>query len=329
MNPLAGLSRRQFLGGMGSCALASAFPIPRLTALAPLYPPMDLRYFETPIGHGSGEIHFGYAAITWGGNDPEAITDISALGFPGIQLRSNIVTEFAQKPSALRDLLQQHNLALVALSSGDLNIENNESEELARHTANARFLQDAHGLYLQVICSRPKRASNGDDYKRLSRLLTELGKRTADFGISLAYHNHMNSLVQHSEELQRVFDAVDPRYAKLELDIAHYFAANGDPAEAIEKYHDALLFLHIKDVQMAAPGPAKSDGSATMKDGYQFVELGRGQIDLPGVFAALKKVAFRGWAVVELDSVPPGGASPKESAAISKKYLEEKLGYTI
>ncbi len=323
MKPPNGFSRRQFLGGMGSFALASAFPIPILTALAPLYPPIDLSYFETLIGRGSGEIHFGYAAITWGGNDREAINDISSLGFPGIQLRSNIVTEFAQKPSALHDLLQQHNLTPVALSSGDLNIENDETQELAKHTSNAKFLRDAHGSYLQVICSRPKRASNADDYKRLSRWLTELGKRTADFGISLGYHNHMNSLVQHPDELQRVFDNVDPRYAKLELDIAHYFAAKGDPAEAIEKYHAALLFLHIKDVQMAAPG------SATMKDGYQFVELGRGQVNLPGVFAALKKVAFRGWAIVELDSVPPGGGSPKESAAISKKYLEEKLGYTI
>jgi len=323
LKPPPGFSRRQFLGGVGSFALASAFPVPSLKALAPLYPSMDLSYFETPIGHRSGEIHFGYAAITWGGNDSEAINDVSSLGFPGIQLRSNIVTGFAQKPSALRELLQQHNLTLVALSSGDLSIENDESAELARHTSNAKFLRDARGSYLQVICSRPKRAISGDDYKRLSRLLTELGKRTTDFGISLGYHNHMNSLVQHPDELQRVYDGVDPRYAKLELDIAHYFAAKGDPAGAIEKYHEALLFLHIKDVQMAAPG------SAPMKDGYQFVELGRGEVDLPAVFAALKKVAFRGWAVVELDSVPPGGGSPKESAAISKKYLEEKLGYAI
>ncbi len=317
------ISRRQFIGGVGSFALASAFAVPALNGFEPLYPPLDLSYFETPIGRAPGQLHFAYAAITWGGNDPEAIDDISSLGFPGIQLRSNIVTEFGQKPSSLRDLLQQHQLALVALSSGDVNIENPETEELARHTSNAKFLSDMHGSYLQVICSRPKRAINGDDYKRLSRMLTELGKRTADFGISLGYHNHMNSIVQSPDEVQRVFDSVDPRYAKLELDIAHYFAAKGDPASAIEKYHNALLFLHIKDVQMAA------SGSAPMKNGYQFVELGRGKVDLPAVFAALKKVAFRGWAVIELDSVPPGGGSPKESAAISKKYLEEKLGYTI
>ena len=323
MKSPSGFSRRQFLGGVGSLALASTFAVPSLKGFGPLYPPLDLSYFETPIGRGPGQLHFGYAAIAWGGNDPAAINDISALGFPGIQLRSNIVTEFAQKPTTLRDLLQQHHLDLIALSSGDLNIENPEAEELAKHTSNAKFLSNMHGSYLQVICSRPRRAITADDYKRLSRLLTELGKRTADFGISLGYHNHMNSIVQSPDEVQRVFDSVDPRYAKLELDIAHYFAAKGDPASAIEKYQNALLFLHIKDVQMAAAQ------SASGKSGYQFVELGRGDVDLPAVFAALKKVAFRGWAVVELDSVPPGGGSPKESAAISKKYLEEKLGFAI
>jgi inosose dehydratase len=59
------------------------------------------------------------------------------------------------------------------------------------------------------------------------------------------------------------------------------------------------------------------------------VELGRGKVDLPAVFDALRRVNFRGWLIVELDDVPDGARTPKESAAISKKYLEEKLGVTV
>ena len=44
--------------------------------------------------------------------------------------------------------------------------------------------------------------------------------------------------------------------------------------------------------------------AATRKKSYRFVELGRGQVDLPAVFKALHKVNFRGWAIVELDDVP-------------------------
>jgi inosose dehydratase len=156
-----------------------------------------------------------------------------------------------------------------------------------------------------------------DDYKQLGKTLTELGKRTADLGIPLGYHNHMGSLGEKPEELDQIMNASDPRYVKLELDIAHYVQGGGDPVKAIEKFSDRLLFLHVKDVERVS------------KSVYRFVELGRGLVDVPTVFESLRKVGFRGWAVVELDEVPENAHSPKEAAAANKEYLQEKLGFTI
>ena len=62
---------------------------------------------------------------------------------------------------------------------------------------------------------------------------------------------------------------------------------------------------------------------------YRWVELGRGKVDLPGVVDSLRKVNFRGWAIVELDAVPDKSRTPKDAAVISKKYLEERLGLTV
>jgi inosose dehydratase len=319
------VSRREFLSGLGVITAATALPaIPGYSAWAPpLYPPMDLSYFDTPIPPAPTEIRIGYAAITWGGNDRQAIEDIAALGFRGIQLRSNAIKEFGG-PAELRELLEKHQLKMVALSSGGVRIDPSvEAEEIAKHAANAKFVRDVGGLYLQVTDERPKdRAIAAADYARLGRLITEIGKRTADLGVSLGYHNHMGSLGERPEEVDRILEAADPRYAKLELDVAHYFQGGGDPAKAIEKYGDRLLFVHIKDVE-ALPD------SANAKRPYRFVELGRGRVDLPAVFDALHKVNFRGWAIVELDVVPDKERTPKESAAISKKYLEEKLGVTV
>jgi inosose dehydratase len=106
--------------------------------------------------------------------------------------------------------------------------------------------------------------------------------------------------------------------------VAHYAQGGGDPAKAIRTYGDRLLFLHIKDVESLAPGDAEPPSRS-----YRFVELGRGRVDLPAVFAALKAVRFRGWAIVELDSVPDKSRTPRDSALISKKYLEEKLRMKI
>src|SRR5215472_7370745 len=318
--------RREFLQGMGALTAAAAalsLPLEKLCATELLYPPIDLSYFDTPILPAPGEIHFGYASITWNENDRQAIEDIAALGFPGIQLRANALKEFSG-PTELRDLLEKHQLKMVALSSGGVRIDPAlEAEEIAKHAAHAKFVHDVGGLYLQVTDERPKdRVVTSADYVRLGKLITEIGKRTADLGVSLGYHNHMGTLGQSPEEVDQILQAADPRYVKLELDVAHYFQGGGDPAKAIKRYHDRLLFLHIKDVE---PLPA----SENSKRAFRFVELGRGRVDLPAVFSALQKVNFRGWAVVELDAVPDKSRTPKESAEISKKYLEEKIKVTV
>jgi inosose dehydratase len=313
--------RREFLAGMGALAAAAAVPEVLLAAREPLYPPADLSYFDSPIPSGPFELHIGYAAITWGGNDRQAIEDIASVGFPGIQIRSNSVQQFGSG-AALKEVLGKHDLKMIALSSGNLSIDRTvESSEIAKHVANAKFLRDAGGLYLQVIDERPKnREITTADYKRLAQLLTEVGKRTADLGVPLGYHNHMGAMGQTPEGVEQIMEAVDPRYAKLGLDVAHYFQGGGDPAKAVEKYSDRLLFLHLKDVERLPLGAKQS---------YRFVELGRGLVDLPAVLDALRKINFRGWGIVELDGETDQSRTAKESAIINKKYVEEKLGLKV
>jgi inosose dehydratase len=266
-------------------------------------------------------IRFGYAAITWGGNDVQAIKDVGDVGFRGIQLRSPILKDFGEKPKELADLLKQHKLEFVALSGGGpRNDAYVAAEEVATQVKHATFMRAAGGLYLQMTDSaRPKdRKPESKDFKALGRLLTDIGKRTADLGIPMAYHNHMRSLGEGPDEVDALMDAADPRYVKLLLDVAHYAQGGGDPTKAIRKHRDRILFLHLKDVESVAP-------TAESNSNYRFVELGRGRVDLPAVFVALKEIKFRGWAIVELDSVPDKARTPKESAIISKKYIEDKL----
>lgn len=267
----------------------------------------------------AGPLRFGYAAITWQGNDLQAIDDIAALGFRGIQLRASAAERWGANPQELRDLLGARALTFVALSSGLVRLDPAvEAEDLALHLRNARFVRDAGGLYLQVVDQRPTgRVPTPDDFRRMGRLLTELGRRTADLGVPLGYHNHMGNLGQSADEVARVLDAADPRFLKLELDIAHYRQAGGDPAEAIRRYAERLLFLHLKDVESPVPGGAPNS--------YRFVELGRGKVDLRAVFAMLGQVRFKGWAIVELDR----SDTPKESGGISRRYLTEALGLEV
>jgi len=324
----SGYSRRDFIATLGAVAASSCLPavagLPAIFGSERLYPPMNLSHFDRPITPAAADIRFGYASITWNGQDRQAIEDIASLGFPGIQLRSNVFGEFTDDPiGTIKGLLAENKLQMVAFSSGALDVEKPEEAQYQDHLYHTNFVREVGGLYLQVTSARPKdRAVTPGDYAHLGRMLTELGKRTADEGISLGFHNHMNSLGQGPDEVDKIFDAVDPRYAKLELDIAHYYQGGGDPVKAVNDYRDRLLFLHLKDV-IELPGGERGG------DKYKWVELGRGLVDVVGVVAALQKSNFRGWAIIELDSVPDPGDTPKECAAINKKFVEEKLGYTI
>jgi inosose dehydratase len=186
------------------------------------------------------------------------------------------------------------------------------------HVKHAQYLHEAGGHYLQLIASgaKPTQTFSPAEYKLQGELFTEVGKRIADYGIKLGFHNHMNSVGQPPEAIDAILQASDPNYLFLELDVAHYLQGGGDPAAAIRKYGHRILFMHFKDVKNA---PSAS--------GYEWVELGNGRVDFPAVFAALHEINFRGWGIVELDRVPSGDSlSPKDANASSLRYLREKFG---
>jgi len=304
------VTRRQFLTGLSAVYVVSGFS--RTSDAADALP-----------------IKYGYAAITWGADIVKAMEDISAVGFHAIQLRGEAFAQFGDQPKALRELLDKHRLTFAVLSSGNLSIDPaREQEMLTLHTQHAQFVKDAGGLYLQVIDERPKgRDVVPEDYRRLGRLMTELGKRTGNLGVPLVYHHHMNSTGEKPHEVAAVLDAADKRHVRLLFDVAHYQQGGGDPVAAIRTYRDWIDVLHLKDVRPApeSGGSGRSGGASP----YQFVELGRGRVDLAGVFAALREINYRKWAIVELDRVPDPGRTPKEAAETNKRYLLETMHQTI
>jgi inosose dehydratase len=268
-----------------------------------------------------GDIKIGYSAITWGGKDEQAMTDLSGLGFKGIQLRANTFAPYRNKVSELKDALIKNNLTLAMFSSGNVEIDPAKFESTVdTHVAHASFVKALGGSALQLTNSlRPKdRAPSIEELKKLAQVMNEIGKQTADLGVHATYHNHMNQLGETPEEVDVIVQALDPRYMKLLLDIAHYKQGGGEPQEAVLKYKNIIHSLHLKDTK-----PAET------KSGYKFVELGQGRVDVPAVFASLEKIKFKGWAVIELDGVPDPEKSPLICAEINKKFITETLKYPL
>jgi inosose dehydratase len=303
------ISRREFLSRLGLTALT----VPVLSwATAP-----DAAAISVP------GLKLGYSAITWGGNDVQAIQEIAALGFKGIQLRSNVLKEYGSKPDELRALLQENKLELAMFSGGNANINTGNDEQVIQNlVSTARFVKALGGKDIQITnSSRPKTgAPTTEQLQQYGKLLNEIGKQTRAFGVQVNYHNHMHQLGETPQEVDVILANCEAENVKLELDIAHYHQGGGNPVEAIRKYQHRLHALHLKDVR-----PNTGAGESRP---YTFVELGQGQVDLPGVFKALQAIKFKGWGIIELDAVPDKSKTPRQCAEITKAYLN-KQGFKI
>ncbi|RRB02910.1 sugar phosphate isomerase/epimerase family protein [Larkinella rosea] len=303
------VNRRQFLATAGLSALVLAT---KTNLLA-----------ETAKKSG---LMIGYSGITWGGKDEQAIKDLSSLGYKGIQLRANTFAPYKSKPSELKALLDQHHIKLAMFSSGNVEIDPAKFQStIDTHVAHASFVKALGGSAFQMTNSLRKdgQAPTTDELKQLAKVMNEVGKQTADMGVQATYHNHMKQWGETPEEVDILVQEMNPKYVKLLLDIAHYKQGGGDPAKAVLQYKDVLHALHLKDTK--SPLPEKPDNPKA----YKFVELGQGNVDVPAVFAALKKIKFKGWGVVELDQVPETNKTPLQCAQINKDYITKTLNFPL
>lgn len=298
-------SRREFLAAAGAAALVSnAF---------------------------QADFQIGYHAITWGEKFEQAVDEISELGFRGIQIRAADYRKYANRAGEFKDLMARKKLTVVSISSGGVTVNPaTAKQEIEERLAMAKWMKDLGGLYLQATddARLPQGVNDPDDYKKLGKRLTEIGKRIfGEHGIKLGYHNHMNTLGQRQEEVDRIMDATDAKYVWSLVDIAHVQAAGDDPVKFMRNYITRLVYPHFKDVIIYPSGPATMAGKQPPPK-YGFVELGQGKVNLLGVLQIMKDYRWTGWIIIELDSAT-AGHTPKESAAISKKYVEERLKLKI
>jgi inosose dehydratase len=255
----------------------------------------------------------------------KGLEEIGQLGVKGIQVRGNAFKEFKDKPKELKDLCKKLNLEIPILSGGDVNPDPKLwNEQKTKFEEMAFFVKSVGGKYLQATTF--KRDSYPPGKEKLSSLaatLNQLGEVVKNQGVELLLHNHMHQLCQTPEEVSHILNETDPKKVGFLLDIAHYSQAGGNPCEAILNHKKRLKLLHVKD--LIAPKP---NHSGPINYDYQFVELGKGnKINMPEVMASLKTIGFKGWCMIELDSVPNPANSPLEATKTSLKYLESNFGY--
>ena len=136
------------------------------------------------------------------------------------------------------------------------------------HEANRKLFQFAKAVGMPQLTADPTE----DSFDSLDKLV-------AEFDIRIAIHNHGPGA--HYDKIADVLKAIkghDPRIGAC-ADLGHYIRSAEDPVKAILVLNDRLFGIHFKDF-------------AEQKKDARGVILGKGHLDVLGVYKALMKVNF-------------------------------------
>jgi sugar phosphate isomerase/epimerase len=140
----------------------------------------------------------------------------------------------------------------------------------------------------------------------------QLPKRLAPFAekhkIWVAFHNHTNNIptIESLDPLMQIGD-----YIGFNFDIGHYVAGTKgkSPIPVLEKYHDKIISLHLKDRN------ANGDN----------LPWGQGQTPIKEVLLLLKKEKWPIYADIEVEYRIPEGSSPVVEVGKCVQYCKEVL----
>ena len=155
------------------------------------------------------------------------------------------------------------------LSQRDISISAHGVESFSSdHQANETFFKFAKKAGIRNISANPQ----PDSFESLNRLV-------AQYNIRIAIHNHgPGALYDSPLDGLKAVAGYDKRIGFC-ADLGHYIRSGVDPVEVVYQLGDRLYGIHLKDF-------------AEQKKNTKGVILGRGHLDLDGVFKALKKIGF-------------------------------------
>lgn len=163
-------------------------------------------------------------------------------------------------------------------------------------------------------------------FAQFAETLNRIGRVTLAEGVRTCFHNHVGTVIETRDEIERLFALVDPDVVFLGPDTGHLAWGGVDVVDFCRTHADRILTMHIKDIdpRVLAEGRQAGWDYRTFSDHGIFTELGLGFVDFPAVFAILQEAGFEGWLIVETDVTQQ--ATALESARISRQYLHT-LGY--
>ena len=261
--------------------------------------------------------NMAYAIWPWGTDTEEqfiqAVKDIREAGFDCFESVAKTVEIFQGREARFQELLDEYKVKPVSFY---VHLQG-KPEEIDAFAAKAPFMAKfgITNFTLQASYQARKEGATEEELRFVLDTTNKIAEIGKEYGLVPCFHPHKNTSVQYEREIDFIMQNSD---VALMPDTAHLIACKCDPVEIISRYADRVKFVHLKDFE----GTEEID-TAGWQAGVEvygnFVELGNGSVDFPGVFKVLDNIGYDGYYCIELDHSRYGN---KESAIISRKYLE-------
>lgn len=228
----------------------------------------------------------------------EALSIISGLGAREVDLGAipavvdHVPVPFRGSPSDYIRSLARFVLRAGAVNAdvGDLNDPDMDETTLRAVAEPLADLAAAVGGTLIVPCGRASWepfVDEASDLRTIAENLIRLHRicaaRQVRLQVELVHHLRY---VHSVERAEKVLAAVGPQVFGLLFDVSHVVASEDDPVEWLSSCAARVERVHLRD---AVPGNLN-------------LGIGRGQVDFPGVIAALEASGYRGSYILELET---------------------------
>ncbi|MBZ0259601.1 MAG: myo-inosose-2 dehydratase [Hyphomicrobiales bacterium] len=281
----------------------------------------------------------GINPITWTNDDvPElggdtplevCLAETQQAGYQGTELGG----KFPRQSAVLGPILKDYGLELVSGWYDGRILERDVEEEFemilphltllkdigARHVVYADTSRGRHGAIFDPISKRPKLLA--DEWKDYGAKITKLAERMEQFGVGLAFHHHMGTIIETDGEIDALMNHTGKAVGLL-FDTGHCMFSGGDPHSLLQRHLKRVVHFHCKDARPDILSKARAEDASFMDAVLEgiFTVPGDGSIDYLPLLRMLASNNYAGWLVVEAEQ-DPAKAHPLTYATLGYRNL--------
>ncbi|HEU4977401.1 MAG TPA: TIM barrel protein [Solirubrobacteraceae bacterium] len=170
----------------------------------------------------------------------------------------------------------------------------------------------------------PRRLT-GAEWSRLVANLEALDAHVSGYGLRLAVHPHVGTLIEREADVTRLLEETGAGWC---LDTGHLLIGGIDPVDFVREHGGRIAHVHLKDVDAAIAARLRA-GELSLVNATQqglFRPLGEGDARISEVIRALDDAGYERTLVLEQDTAitgqePPAGDGPVLDVRRSIEYL--------